>query len=89
MMNKEDISFLLRYAKVGVLHTMKDLDEIASQELKEEYVRLKKELLTKNPKSEMEQSKNGDEKPSAVKKWFGGIGARQQAYKDKHKDDLL
>lgn len=94
----EDIEFLLQYAKVGILKTMENLDPIASEELKQEYLRIKreltqikKELTQKNitPSVPMERPKKEEQKPSAVKKWFSGIGDRQKKYKEAHEDDLI
>ena len=85
---EENIEFLLRYAKKGVLVTMKDLDPIESEELKQRYISIKREL-TSTPQNASQSIKKGAEKPSAVKKWFSGIGDRQKKYQDAHKDDII
>lgn len=84
----EDIEFLLQYAKVGILKTMEGLDPIASEELKQEYIRIKKEVTKKTPPFPMEKE-NLEKKPSAIKKWFSGIGDRQRKYQEIHKGELL
>ena len=88
-MNQEEIDFLLRYAKAGILSTMQDLDPIASEELKQEYIRIKQGLMVKQEHPSSPQKTQGDKKPSAVKKWLSGIGARQRKYQDEHKGDLI
>lgn len=85
----EDIKFLLDYAKEGVLITMKQLDEIEREELKREYVEIKQRLTSNQEVIVPGFPKNqNEEKPSAVKNWFSGIGKRQKAYQEQHKGEL-
>ncbi len=64
---------------------METLDPIEREELKQEYIRIKASVLY-NPSTVDGTTKNKDEKPSAVVKWFKGIGDRQRAYQEKNKD---
>ncbi len=98
-MNKEQLDFLLKYAKKGVLTSKKELDEIEYEEIKEKYMNIKTELT--NPMSQSIQSVPGalekikdislpgEKKESAAKKWFNGIGERQKKYQEAHKDSLI
>jgi len=74
--------FLLKYAKIGVLESLKNLDEIDAEELKQEYLRIKQEL--KSP----QETKGSNKKESVVKKWFRGIGNRRRKYLNEHKGNL-
>lgn len=91
-MDKETKNFLLKYSKIGVLASMKKLDEIESDELKEEYIRIKKELSeSENTQTQTKKNttKPGEEKESAVKTWFKGIGERQRKYQEKNKGKIM
>jgi len=87
----EDIEFLLQYAKVGILKTMEDLDQIASEELKQEYIRIKNDLKKKKPVQKLPtfESSHDEKKPGAIRRWFSGIGDRQRKYQELHKDEVL
>lgn len=94
-MNKEQVEFLLKYAKIGVLVSKDALDEIEFEELKQEYLNIKKELLeseqTNNPvgKQPSNQHKPGEKKQGAMARYFGGIRGRQEKYKEAHKEDIV
>lgn len=96
-MNKEQLDFLLKYAKKGVLSSKKDYDEIEYEEIKDQYIRIKTELINisqsiQSVPETMEKIKDtipGEKKESAVKTWFSGIGDRQRKYKETHKDEIV
>jgi len=90
-MKQDQILFLLKYAKKGVLSSMKNMDPIESEELKHKYIKIKNDLLDSTPsnKSDINASKKNNDKASVVKKWFSGIGDRQKKYKETHKDSLI
>lgn len=94
-MNKEQTTFLLKYAKIGVLASKGASDEIEFEELKQGYHNIKKELTKPeevskedNP-TKKDEDKPGEKKESAVKKWFKGIGTRQRKYQEEHKGDPM
>jgi len=90
-MNKPQTDFLLKYAKIGILAEKDKVDDIQYDEIKEEYLNIKKELLV--PKEDTpvksEQKNTGEKKKGAVSKWFGGIGDRQRKYQEAHKEDIV
>lgn len=95
MVNKEDLDFLIRYAKEGVLRAMKGLDPIEADELKDEFIRIKRELMSREspvpsiaPKQNAGEKKE-EKKQGAFGKWLSGIPGRQKAYQEKNKDKLL
>lgn len=90
-MNKET-KFLLKYAKVGVLESLKSIDEIEAEELKQEFIKIKTKLS--ESKKEIETPKDNSKKPgekkeSAMRRWWGGIGDRQRKYREAHKEDVI
>lgn len=93
-MEQEKINFLLKYAKMGILSEMTKLDPIASEELKQEYINIKQELLNNQsintpfilPTIKPKESSNKD---GAFMNWLHGIGKRQKKYQEEHKDDVL
>lgn len=91
IMDKKDIDFLMRYAKIGILKQKGVIDDLDYEEIKQEYVRIKRTMsnLESTQAFPLQQSKNEEKKPSAISKWFSGIGDRQRKYKELHKDDLL
>jgi hypothetical protein len=90
-MNKEQLNFLLKYAKKGVLSSMTSLDVIEQEELKREFIDIKASLTKdhfESNKGPSIESKDGKKKSSAVKNWLSGIGDRQRKYQETHKDEL-
>ena len=90
-MNKETTNFLLKYAKIGVLKSRGKLDDIESEELLQEYIEIKKELLGSKDTEEIRKNtpKPGENKEGAVKKWFKGIGERQRKYQKENKGNIM
>jgi hypothetical protein len=78
------IEFLLEYAKIGVLEKMTNVDKIEAEELKEKYLEIKKSFSEEMPKKE----EKGKKKDGKFNNWLSGIGERQKAYEEKHKNNL-
>ena len=84
---EKDIDFLLRYAKDGVLQTMAKLDEIEAEELKMQFIDIRKRLSGTEVKEEV-KTKTTKKEGGAMAKWFKGIGGRAKAYEEAHKGEL-
>ncbi len=80
----EKIKFLIEYSKIGILKTMEVLDEIEKEELKQKYINIKNSFQ----EDKALKKKFNQEKPSAMKKWFSGIGDRNKEYYKNHRDIL-
>jgi hypothetical protein len=91
-MNYKTIDFLLKYAEIGVLVSMEKANAIKSEELKQEYIEIKKELLKPketNKETTEKTTKPEEKKESPVKKWFKGVGERQRKYQEKKKGSIM
>lgn len=90
-MNKQQVEFLLKYAEIGVLLSMESSNAIKSEELKQEYIKIKKELTNAEQDAPVKnnQKNSGEKKENAATKWFKGIGDRQRKYQEEHKKDVI
>ena len=89
-MNKKQIEFLLKYAKIGILESKKSSDDIEYREITDEYISIKKELT--NPQEDAPvktQAKTGEKKDGAVVNWFKGIGDRQKKFQETKKEGIV
>ena len=79
----------MRTAEVGVLISMENSNAIKSEELKQTYIDIKKQLAQSVDTTPARNKENPGEKKSAVKDWFKGIGGRQRKFQEEHKDGLI